>query len=285
MLLLPSAVLILLFKFYPMLNTLMLSFQESTLLSRNVDKYIGFKHYLDLILHDKVFQKAFINSLVWVFWNVLIQTVLGMGMALILTRKFRGRGLYRALSFTPWAVSGLLVSLMWSFMYNQNVGVINDVLMKLGILNRRISWFATGDKAMLSLIIASTWRGLPFFIISILASLQTIPDEIYESCKMDGANGIRSFFSITLPMIKDSLVLTILLRAIWTLNSADMIYSMTGGGPNYGTTTVPVLIMNTFQGSLDFGKTSAMSMIMCLFMVLVSLLYLRVTRYGKESLY
>lgn len=285
LLLMPSLLLIACFKFYPMVNTVLLSFQNSSLLTRGNGGFVGLANFKKLLFADKTFGKAFGNSITWVVWNVAVQAVLGMALAVLLNRRFKGRGLYRALAFAPWAVSGVLVSLMWSFMYNQNVGVINDLLVKLGVTRTRMSWFATGPKAMAALVIASTWRGLPFFIISILAALQTIPDEVYESCKVDGAGAARTFLSITLPMIRESLVLTVLLRTIWTLNAADLIYSMTGGGPNYGTTTVPVYIMNTFLGSLDFGYTSAMSVLMCLFMIVVSMVYLKATRYGKESLY
>ena len=276
---------LILFKFYPIINTVILSLSDFSLLKKGSGAFVGLANYKELLFNDPVFSKAFINSITWVVSNVLVQAVFGLLLAILLNRKFRGRGLYRAVVFAPWAVSGLLVSLMWSFMFNESVGVINDLLLKFGLIQSRMSFFSTGRMAMISLVIASTWRGLPFFIISIMASLQTVSEDVYESGRIDGAGPVKSFFYITLPMIRDSLVLTTLLRAIWTLNSADMIYAMTGGGPNYGTTTVPVYIMSTFLGSLNFSKTSAMSMLMCLFMVVVSLIYLKITRYGKESLY
>ena len=285
LLLAPSALLIMLFKFYPILNTVLLSFRDYSMLKKSSGGFVGLANYLKLLTGDAVFTKAFYNSLTWVGWNVAIQALLGLVLAILLNKPFKGRGLYRSMVFAPWAVSGLLVSLIWSFMFNESVGVIGDLLLKLGVIQTRISWFSSGLMAMTALLIASTWRGLPFFVINIMASLQTIPDEVYESGKIDGADSVRSFFHITLPMIRDPLVLTTLLRAIWTLNSADMIYAMTNGGPNYGTTTVPVYIMTTFQGTLNFSYTSAMSMLMCAFMVVVSLGYLKLTRYGKESLY
>lgn len=285
LLLSPSIILIMMFKFYPIVNTALLSFRNLSLLKRKSGIFVGLDNYRRLLFSDAIFNKAFINSITWVMSNVLIQAILGLFLAILLNRKFRGRGIYRAVVFAPWAVSGILVSLIFGFMLNESVGVINDIMIRLGIIGKRISWFATSYTAMASVIIASIWRGLPFFVISIMASLQTISEDVYESGKIDGANAWKSFFYITLPMIRDPLILTTLLRAIWTLNSADLIFSMTGGGPNYGTTTIPVYIITTFRNSLDFSYTSTISIIMCLFMVIVSLVYLKIARYGKESLY
>lgn len=285
LLLLPAFAFILSFKFYPILNTVALSFQKYSLMNTQDSGFIGFGNYIKLFAEDPLFYKTFINSIWWCIGNVAIQVVLGMLLALLLTQKFKGRGLYRAFVFAPWAVSGILVALMWSFMYSESVGVFNDILMKLGIIKMRISWFSVGSRAMLAMIIAATWRGIPFFAISLLASLQTISDDIYESSKIDGVNAVEKFFFITLPIIKDTLVLTTLLRTIWTLNTVDIIYATTRGGPNFSTSTIPVYVMTTFLDSLDFGYTSVISVVMCLFLIVVSIVFLKITKYGKDALY
>lgn len=209
--LLPAFALISIFMFYPIFNTFYLSTQDYVLTNKADWGFIGFDNFINLF-QDPIFFKALFNSLIWTVSNVLLQTLLGLMLALILNQRFRGRGLCRALLFTPWAVGGILVALMFSFMLSESVGVINDLLLKLGIIDRRISWFSTGEMSMAAVVLANTWRGVPFFAISILSSLQTIPDDMYESAQIDGANVVKQFFSITLPMIRDTLVLTTLLR-------------------------------------------------------------------------
>lgn len=284
LMLLPTFAVIGIFMIYPIFNTFLLSTQDYILTDPEAGKFIGLKHFKEL-LGDPTFLKAASNSLFWTVANVAIQAVLGLLVALLLNQKFKGRGVFRALMFTPWAVGGILVALIFSFMFNESVGVIGDLLMKLGVTSERMSWFSDGGTAMWALIIANTWRGIPFFAISILAALQTISPEIYESADVDGAGAWYKFSRITMPLIKDTLLLTILLRTIWTLNVVDIIYGMTKGGPNFSTLTIPVYIMMSFNDSLDAGYASAMAVIMIFVLLIFSAVYLKLGRYGKEEYY
>ncbi len=285
LLLLPAFLFIGCFMFYPIANTVMMSTQHNVMIDPRGVEFIGFDNFKQLIFHDKVFHTALKNSLVWVLGNVFLQSTLGMILALILNQNMKCRGFIRAITFSPWAVSGIIVSLMWSFMYSESVGVFNDIMLRFGIIDQRISWFSTGRRAMLAMIIATTWRGIPFFAINFLSSLQTISEDMYESARVDGAGIIKRFMYITMPMMKDTVVLTLLLRTIWTLNIVDIIYSTTAGGPANTTLTVPVYIMNTFMGSLDYGYTSAMAIIMAVIMIVFAMVFIKTTKYGKESLY
>lgn len=285
LLLTPAFLFIFCFMLYPIGNTLVMSIQHNVMIDPSGVRFIGLENFRNLIVHDQVFHVALKNSFKWVLGNVFLQSTLGMALALILNQNMRFRGLIRAITFSPWAVSGIIVSLMWSFMYSESVGVFNDILLRTGLIESRISWFSTGFRAMLAMVIATTWRGIPFFAINFLSSLQTISEDMYESAKVDGAGALKRFFYITMPMMKDTVVLTLLLRTIWTLNIVDIIYSTTAGGPANTTLTVPVYIMNTFMGSLDYGYTSAMAVIMAAIMIVFSVVFIRVTKYGKESLY
>lgn len=284
LMLLPTFAVIGIFMIYPIFNTFLLSTQDYILTDPEAGKFIGLEHFKEL-LGDPTFLKAASNSLFWTVANVAIQAVLGLLVALLLNQKCKGRGVFRALMFTPWAVGGILVALIFSFMFNESVGVIGDLLMKLGVTSERMSWFSDGGTAMWALIIANTWRGIPFFAISILAALQTISPEIYESADVDGAGAWYKFSRITMPLIKDTLLLTILLRTIWTLNVVDIIYGMTKGGPNFSTLTIPVYIMMSFNDSLDAGYASAMAVIMIFVLLIFSAVYLKLGRYGKEEYY
>lgn len=284
LMLLPTFAIIAVFMIYPIFNTFFLSVQNYVMTNLDEAGFIGLENFKNL-LSDDIFWKAAKNSIVWTVANVGLQAFLGLIVALLLNMKFKGRGLFRALMFTPWAVGGMLVALIWSFMFNESVGVVGDLLNKLGIVDGKMSWFSNGTTAMWAMIIANTWRGIPFFAISILSSLQSISTDIYESASVDGANAWTKFWKITLPMIKDTLLMTILLRTIWTLNVVDIIYSMTNGGPNFSTLTIPVYIMLTFNDYLDCGYASAMAVIMILVLLVFSLLYLKIGKYGEEEYY
>jgi multiple sugar transport system permease protein len=282
--LLPAMGAIAAFMFYPIFNTFWLSFQNHVLTDRMGWGFAGLDNFVRLF-QDDVLWKSLKNTAVWTIVNVVLQTVLGLLVALLLNRPFKGRGIARALSFSPWAVGGILVALIWGFMMSESVGVINDVLMKLRLVSGRVSWFSSERMAMSAIIIANTWRGIPFFAISILSSLQTIPGEIYESAEVDGASVFGRFFHITLPLIKDTLVLTTLLRTIWTFNVIDIIYGMTRGGPNFSTLTVPTYIMMIFSDSLDMGYASTVAVMMMAIMLVFSALYLKAGAFGKEGNY
>lgn len=284
LMLLPTFAMLAIFMIYPIFNTLFLSTQYHTLIDLKNSCFIGLENFSNL-LKDEIFLKAAKNSLVWTIMNVSLQAFFGLIVALILNMSFKGRGLFRALLFTPWAVGGMLVALIWSFLFNESVGVIGDLLMKIGILNRRMSWFSSGTSSMWAMTIANTWRGIPFFAISFLSSLQTISLDIYESADVDGANAWTKFWKITMPLIKDTVLLTILLRTIWTLNVVDIIYGMTKGGPNFSTLTIPVYIMMTFNDSLDAGYSSAMAVLLILVLLIFSVIYLKVGKYGEEEYY
>lgn len=284
LMLLPTFAMIGIFMIYPIFNTFFLSTQNHVLTNMKDAGFIGLTNFKNL-LQDPIFTKAAKNSLVWTVLNVGLQAFLGLIVALLLNMSFKGRGMFRALMFTPWAVGGILVALIWSFLFNESIGVIGDLLMKLGIIKQKMSWFSSGQSSMWALTIANTWRGIPFFAISILSSLQTISPDIYESAGVDGANTWNKFWKITMPLIKDTLLLTILLRTIWTLNVVDIIYGMTKGGPNFSTLTIPVYIMMTFNDTLDSGYASAMAVLMILVLLIFSVIYLKVGKYGEEELY
>lgn len=284
LMLLPTFAVLAIFMVYPILNTFVLSTQYNTLIDAKNAGFIGLENFRNLF-QDDIFLKAAGNSLVWTVLNVGLQAFLGLIVALILNMSFKGRGVFRALLFTPWAVGGMLVALIWSFLFNESVGVIGDLLVKSGIVNQKISWFSSGTSSMWAMTIANTWRGIPFFAISFLSSLQTISLDIYESADVDGANAWTKFWKITLPLIKDTALLTILLRTIWTLNVVDIIYGMTKGGPNFSTLTIPVYIMMTFNDSLDAGYSSAMAVLMILVLLIFSIIYLKIGKYGEEEYY
>lgn len=284
-LLAPILIFVALLMIWPMINVYVMSMQNYQLLKPKERAFIGLTNYVTIFTKDEVFLKALGNSFVWVAVSVLVQTVLGFILAMLLNQKFKGRGLYRALVLSPWAVAGVMVGIIWSLIYGETYGVLNDVLKRVGLIERNISWFSSGTLAMTAAIIANVWRGIPFFCLNYLSALSSISDDIYESATIDGANGVVTLFKITIPMIKDTIILTTLMRSIWTFNAVDLIYSLTYGGPNNATLTMPLYVMTTFKTKLDYGYASALAGIATLIMMVFAIAYIKMGKLGKEGMY
>lgn len=283
LLLAPVLLFIICFMFWPIMNVFSMSFENYKATRPNARAFIGLANYVKILTKDAVFAKSIRNTLVWVIVSVAFQTVLGFWMAYLLNQKFRGRGLVRALALAPWAVAGIMVGIIWKLILGETYGVFNDLLKRAGFISTNLSYFSTVKLATFSCVLANVWRGIPFFTISYLSALSSIPDDLYESAKIDGAGPFRTLFSITLPMIKDTIIVTTLLRSIWTFNAVDLIIAMTEGGPNRGTTTLALYIMNTFSGKFDYGYASALAVIATLMMMILAFIYLKVGKLGKDG--
>ena len=206
-----------------------------------------------------------------------------MAAALILNQEFKGRGLVRTLTFIPWALSGVLTAVIWSLIYNQHMGVLNDILIRLGFIEKGIAW--TGNRSVVfgAVVLAELWRGIPFFAITLLAAMQNISGDLYEAAKVDGCSAADRFRYITLPLLKETIVLTTLLRAVWEFNSVDLIYSLTGGGPAGMTTTLSMYIADQAIRTSNYGYGSAISVISFVILTLFAVIYMKCTNFGKES--
>lgn len=283
LLLAPMLAFVMCFMIWPIINVFMMSTESYKVTKPNDRHFIGLENFVTIFTKDQIFLKTLGNTAVYVVLSVVLQTVLGFWLAWLLTRKFKGRGVIRALALVPWAVAGLMVGIIWNLMLGQTYGVINDLLRRAGIIEMNISWFSSGSSAMFAAVIANIWRGIPFFTISYMSALSGISDDLYESAKIDGANSAVTLFRITLPMIKDTIIFTTLLRAIWTFNAVDLIVSLTDGGPNRGTTTLALYIMNTFTDSYDYGYASALAVISTLIMMVVAFVYIRFGKMGQTD--
>lgn len=252
-----------------------MSFQHYDL--RRPDKFgfIGLTNYIEIV-KDPLFLQALKNTFIWVIFGVGLQFLFGFILALLLNQKFRGRGVVRAVSLIPWATPGVLIGLMWRWIYDGNYGVLNDLMTKLQLIERYIPFLSLIETAFPSVIVTIIWQGIPFFAIMILAGLQVIPQDMYEAADIDGANKLQKLFRITIPSLKNVILITLLLRIIWVSNSVDIIYSMTGGGPSYSTQTLSVYIFNKAM-VLDLGYSSGMALILMLLLAFVAVPYLRST--------
>ncbi|MEV0890597.1 sugar ABC transporter permease [Promicromonospora sp. NPDC050262] len=261
----PAIVFVCWFTYFPMLQGAHMAFRDWNLWDLTSTPWVGLANFAT-ILADPVFPVVAGNTVVWVVGSIVPQLVIGFLVALGLWRRFRFRGLYQALIFYPWAVSGFLVGMLFRWMFNAEFGVVNNLLMKAGAIDAPLPWLADPKLAMVAVIIANVWYGVTFFAIMILAALQSVPDEVLEAAAIDGAGTVRRLFSIVIPYIWTTLALTVLLRAIWTFNSPEIIYAMTGGGPAGRTHIVTTwMIEYTQQGSYGLASAIGLAVMVVLF--------------------
>jgi len=280
--LLPALILPLIFTYYPMIKGSLMAFQSYNLMNVTNIKWIGLGNFQKLFANTpgNIFYTILKNTAIWVIVSLFFQFTIGFALALLLRKKFRGSSVYQGLIFFPWAVSGFLIGIMWRWMFNGTSGVINDILLRIGIIHSPIAWLASKDTALLSVIIANIWYGIPFFTIMITAALRGVPQELYEAAEVDGANAVGKFFNITIPSIKSVILLTILMRVIWIFNFPDLIYSMTQGGPGGSSHIITSFMMQKVQ-SLDYGLASALGLLVILFLTVFTIIYFSVTKFGK----
>jgi multiple sugar transport system permease protein len=280
----PSMILIAVFMFIPIFQVFNLSLQHYDYNDFGNIGYIGFQNFKKIFTDDDVFFPSALFTLKWVIVEVALQLVLGLALALLLNRKFRCRGLARSLSLVPWAVSGVLTTMLWMLIFDQNIGLLNLILIKCHVpINMLPSWLNDEKLVFPSVILAELWRGIPFFAINFLAALQGVPQEVYESCDVDGAKWYQKLFLITLPYIKESILLTTLLRCIWEFNSIDMLFTMTNGGPVNETTTLALYMMKTSIVNGDYGYGSAIGVIVFIFLLIFAMVYLKISHFGEEA--
>jgi multiple sugar transport system permease protein len=280
--LLPALALLLIFTFYPFLQGVVMAFQNYVLFDLTNVHFVGFQNFEDAF-RDPKFLNALTNSAYWVFFSLIFQFLIGLSLALLLRKGFRGRGVYQGFIFYSWALSGFLIGLIWKWMFNSQIGVINDLLLRLGIIEARIGFLSDPDWAMASVIVANVWYGIAFFAIMLLAALQSVPADLYEAADMDGAGAARKLFNVTLPYIFPTIVATTLLRAIWIFNDPTIIYGLTNGGPAGSTHILSSLMLEKIIYGGDYGAASAIGVIMIIILLLYTSFYLFVTKSEKAG--
>ncbi|OCC01523.1 ABC transporter permease [Labrys sp. WJW] len=257
----PSIILIVAIMLVPLAIGMSYAFRDIQLLKPFGGGYVGLEHFRTL-WGDLNFWNALSNTVLWTVISVALQFVLGLILALLLNRPFPGRGVVQALVFLPWAVPSFLSGLNWAWMFNPIVGPLPHWLSGLGVMSAPDNLLSSPTHAIWGPIVANVWWGFPFFAITLLAALQSIPQDIYEAAEIDGAGPLKRFTSITIPFLAPTIAITVLLRAVWIANSADLIVVMTGGGPADSTQIVASYIYTQAYKRLDFGYASAISLVL-----------------------
>lgn len=266
---------------FPILKAIQMSLYHHVLIRPQEYGFIWFGNYVRLV-KDDVFWLTLWNSFVWVFGSVSLQFAGGFAAALLLHQTFRGRAVIRTVTLLPWIIPGVVVALIWEFLYQPNYGALNDVLFRLGWMSEKVAWLSNPDLAMPAVIATNVWRGVPFFAIMLLAGLQAIPDELYEAARVDGAGVTDRFRHITVPLLRPIIVVATATRIIWTFNYADLIFVMTSGGPANATQITSTYTLLQAYSNLDFGYAATLSVVLLLIMLAFTVAYLKVTK-GVES--
>lgn len=245
-----------------------ISFTDKTLGA--AANFNGLHNYLEL-LKDKAFYQSISNTLTFTALAVLAKLGIGLVMALVLNQALRGRNLYRALLLLPWTLPSIVAVLTWKWLFSDIGGLINYTLLIVGIVKSPILFLNDPIWAMFSVILVNVWKGMPFIGISLLAGLQTISHELYEAAEIDGANRLQKFTFITLPLLKNVMLLTALLSTIWTFNAFDVVYLLTNGGPVNATSVISLYSYNLLFAQSDLAKAIAASvMFLPILIVLVN---------------
>ncbi len=264
--------------FYPIVSTLYLSLFEVKLV--RVEGFLGFGNYLALA-GDPLFWRILRQTLFWTVSSVLLKLVLGMVLGILLDRKFRGRKLFRTLLLIPWAMPAVAAAIVWRWVYDANFGYLNDLLRELGLIQSPIVWLGGERSAFAAAVVTDAWVGLPFMAFVFLAGLQGIDRTLYEAATVDGAGAWARFVHVTVPQLAPVILVATLVSGIWTFNSFNIVYALTGGGPLNAT---DILVTYTYTQAFEkfqFGLAAALATTTFIILLVFSIFY--VWLYGRKN--
>ncbi|MDV2991586.1 MAG: Trehalose transport system permease protein SugA [Chroococcidiopsis sp. SAG 2025] len=266
-LLLPALIVMLVVYAYPILRAFWLSVFTQNLGTELELVFSGLSNY-GRMFNDGRFWQSLWNTTVFTTASVLSELILGIGVALVLNQAFKGRGIVRTITLIPWALPTAVMGVAWAWIFNDQYGVVNDILRRLGFIETGISWLGNPTLAMIAVILADVWKTTPFIALLLLAGLQSIPGDLYEAHSLDGATPWQSFWKITVPLLMPQIIVSLLFRFAQAFAIFDLIQVMTGGGPGGATETVSIYIYSTVMRYLDFGYGSALIVVTFLILVI-----------------
>lgn len=266
---------------YPLLKSIQLSVLNIKFIG-TPGEFVGLDNY-ERVLTSPYFRAALQNSAIWVVANAVVQTVLAFAAALILKQHFVGNRVARIWIILSWVVPTVVVVIIWRWLLSASGGIVNYSLQTLGIIDKPVGFFSTGNTAFISVILINSWRWFPFNAVILLAALQRIPSELYEAAAVDGANVLQKFRFITLPSLQPVLFVMGLIGTLLSFNVFDVIWLLTGGGPSRATTTLPVLIYDTAFKQYRLSQAAAMSVLTGLILLVFAALFIRFLSPASDS--
>ena len=243
--------------------------------------FVGLDNYID-IFRDPSFWQSTGRTLYFLVVSISVEVVIGVAVAVLLNQEFRGRGLLRAIVLIPWALPITVDAMMWLWILNPTYGALNSLLWQLGLIDSYRTWLSSPWTAMNMVILADVWKVTPLVVLLTLASLQTIPPTLYEAAKVDGAGAWRSFWRITIPLLRPALAIVLVIRSMDAFRVFDIIYIMTAGGPSDGTKVISYYTYLEAFSFLRMGRASALAYLMTIVIILMAALYIRLVNRETE---
>lgn len=272
----PALLVIALIAFYPVFRAFLISLHRVQLQFLKFGQpFVGLENYAR-VLSDGRFWNSLGNTALFTVVTVLFEFLLGLLLALLMNIPLRGRGILRASVLIPWSLTTVVSAIMWQFMYSDQYGVVNALLLKLHLIANPVIWLGKPSLALLSAMAADIWKTTPFMALLLLAGLQVIPADIYEAARIDGTTPLQAFFRITLPLLKPAILVALLFRTLDAFRVFDLIFVLTGGGPGNSTETVSLLTYIKLFREFDFGTGSALAVITFICVVMISFIFIRV---------
>ncbi|MEF2878780.1 MAG: sugar ABC transporter permease [Blautia sp.] len=276
---LPAFLYMLVFVGYPILRNIVLSFQDVTAfnLVQGEKNFVGLANYTE-IFKDSVFRTSLGNTLLFTVCCLVVQFLIGFALAVFFNKRFVISKPLRGILLVPWMIPITVTALIFKLLFATDIGVLNYILKSLHLISENIEWLTTPSTAMIALICANVWIGIPFNMILISTGLTTIPKELYESASIDGATGVQSFFKITLPLLRPTIESVLILGFIYTFKVYDLVYVMTSGGPVNSTHMLSTYSYKLSFDMFQYSKGSAVANVLLVILMVVGVFYLRATK-------
>lgn len=270
----PAIIFLALMIAFPLGKVIHDAFNHVHLINKSMTGFSGLDNF-KTVVSDEHFGQAVKNSVIWTIFSVLGEYIMGLTTAVLLNQKFRGRAVFRTFIFIPWLVPIIVAGMTWDWLLNPEFGIINYILTNLHIVDMPINFLGDSKYALATVIFVNIWRSFPYYTISFLSAMQSIPGDLTEAAAIDGAGVFRRFFSVTLPQLRSVSLVIVFIHVIWTAVNFDFIWVMTEGGPNYATETLPIMIYRYSMKKFDVGAASALSTMMFTVMVVLFIFYYR----------
>lgn len=267
----PAALIFLVIILGPMIWGVSLAFHRVEPINLRL-RFIGLRNF-ESILGDPAFLRTLAINMQFALGSLALELVFGVLLALLLNQKFYGRAVVRSLAIFPYLVPVVVATAVWKWMFNDTYGIVNQLLLQWGVIDRRLAWISDPNYALFGVIVVNAWRSFPFIVIATLGRLQNIPRQLYEAARIDGANAWSMFWDITLPQLRSVLIVAVFLRFIWDFNEFNTIALLTNGGPAGRTETIPVLIYHLAFGQMQLGTAAAVADLGLLALTLFFALY------------
>lgn len=276
---LPGAIFMILMIMIPIAYNIVMSFKDVNLMNfaNGNSVFVGWDTYKE-VFSDSVMWESIKNTFVFTLWCLLFQFPIGFALAMLFAKSFPGSRTMRGINLIPWMIPMVAIAGIFKYMFNSDIGVVNNFLLACHFIKEPIKWLAYGNTAMTAVVIANIWKGVPFNMILLATAMTTLPTDVYEAAKIDGASSIQRFFKITIPLLKPAMISVLTLGFIYTFKVFDLIYVMTNGGPGSSTEVLSSLAYRFSFTEYNFSKGAAVANVLFVLLMVIGLFYIHIVQ-------